>query len=226
MTCKVNADTTNGLKLESDTSGAIDFQSNGVNKMSMDSSGNLTANSFIGDGSSLTGTGNFVRLAGETLTSDVSSISFSTSVITTTYKTYILYSRLQPKTDNARVIIRMNDNTGSLLTTVSDYQSQVYRGSGVDFSDTTTSSIYPVSSAGNATGEYAFYKHEFSEPRASDKQTTFLLHGTNVTSAGDIAMVQGGGLLSVAEDNQGMTLLFDSGDIASGSSYVLFGVKS
>jgi len=169
---------------------------------------------------------NFVRLAGETLTSDVSSISFSTSVITTTYKTYILYSRLQPKTDGARVIIRMNDNTGSLLTTVSDYQSQVYRGSGVDFSDTTVGSIYPVSSAGNATGEYAFYRHEFSEPRASDKKTTFLLHGTNVTSAGDIAMVQGGGLLSVAEDNQGMTLSFDSGDIASGSSYVLYGVKS
>jgi len=37
--------------------------------------------------------------------------------------------------------------------------------------------------------------------------------------------VQGGGLLSVAEDNQGMVILFDSGDIASGSSYVLFGVK-
>mgnify|MGYP005995354833 CR=1 FL=1 len=55
MTCKVNADTSDGLKLVSDTSGAIDFQSNGVNKMSMDSSGNLTANSFIGDGSSLTG---------------------------------------------------------------------------------------------------------------------------------------------------------------------------
>lgn len=55
MTCKVNADTSDGLKLVSDTSGAIDFQSNGVNKMSMDSSGNLTANSFIGDGSALTG---------------------------------------------------------------------------------------------------------------------------------------------------------------------------
>ena len=55
MTCKINADTSDGLKLVSDTSGAIDFQSNGVNKMSMDSSGNLTANSFIGDGSALTG---------------------------------------------------------------------------------------------------------------------------------------------------------------------------
>ena len=211
------------IKLTGDTSGEITISAPavaGTNTLTLPATtGTMALTSDISEP-------NFVRLAGETLASDVSSISFSTSVITTTYKTYILYSRLQPKTDNARVIIRMNDNTGSLLTTVSDYQSQVYRGSGVDFSDTTTSSIYPVSSAGNATGEYAFYKHEFSEPRASDKQTTFLLHGTNVTSAGDIAMVQGGGLLSVAEDNQGMTLLFDSGDIASGSSYVLFGVKS
>jgi len=211
------------IKLTGDTSGEITISAPavaGTNTLTLPATtGTMALTSDISEP-------NFVKLAGETLASDVSSISFSTSVITTTYKTYILYSRLQPKTDNARVIIRMNDNTGSLLTTVSDYQSQVYRGSGVDFSDTTTSSIYPVSSAGNATGEYAFYKHEFSEPRASDKQTTFLLHGTNVTSAGDIAMVQGGGLLSVAEDNQGMTLLFDSGDIASGSSYVLFGVKS
>ena len=218
MTVKINADTSDGLKFVSDTSGAIDFQSNGSTKMSMDASGNLTANSFVGTG--------LVKLAGETLSSDVSSIAFSTSVITTTYKTYILYSRLQPKTDGARVTIRLNDNSGSLLTSVSDYQSQVYRGGGTDFSDTTVSSIYPVSTAGNASGEYAFYRHEFSEPRASDKKTTFLLHGTNITTAGDIALVQGGGLLTVAEDNQGVTVLFDSGDIASGSSYVLFGVTS
>jgi hypothetical protein len=42
MTVKINADTSDGLKLVSDTSGAIDFQSNGVTKMSMDSSGNIT----------------------------------------------------------------------------------------------------------------------------------------------------------------------------------------
>lgn len=48
MTCKINLDTSSGLQLESDTSGALDIQSNGVTKMSMDTSGNLTANSFIG----------------------------------------------------------------------------------------------------------------------------------------------------------------------------------
>jgi len=42
MTCKINADTSDGLKLVSDTSGAIDLQSAGVTKVSMDSSGNVS----------------------------------------------------------------------------------------------------------------------------------------------------------------------------------------
>jgi hypothetical protein len=54
MTVKINADTSHGLKLESDTSGAIDFQSAGVTKASLDASGNLTATSFVGSGASLT----------------------------------------------------------------------------------------------------------------------------------------------------------------------------
>lgn len=41
MTVKINADTTSGLQLESDTSGAIDIQSAGVTKASIDSVGNL-----------------------------------------------------------------------------------------------------------------------------------------------------------------------------------------
>lgn len=55
MTVKLNADTSGGLRIDSDTSGAIDFQSAGVTKMSMDAAGNFTATSFTGDGSSLTG---------------------------------------------------------------------------------------------------------------------------------------------------------------------------
>jgi len=42
MTCKVNCDTSDGLKLVSDTSGALDIQSAGVTKISMDSSGNVS----------------------------------------------------------------------------------------------------------------------------------------------------------------------------------------
>jgi len=50
MTCKVNADTTNGLKLESDTSGEIDLQTNGTTKVHMDSSGNVGIGTTNPDG--------------------------------------------------------------------------------------------------------------------------------------------------------------------------------
>ena len=39
MTCKINADTTNGLKLISDTSGIVDIQSNGTTVFTVDSNG-------------------------------------------------------------------------------------------------------------------------------------------------------------------------------------------
>lgn len=41
MTCKINADTTDGLKLISDTSGAVDIQSNGTTKVTIDANGNI-----------------------------------------------------------------------------------------------------------------------------------------------------------------------------------------
>jgi hypothetical protein len=65
MTCKINADTTNGLKLESDTSGALDIQSAGVTKVSFDASGNMTTSGTI-PSSALSG--NLPALNGSALT--------------------------------------------------------------------------------------------------------------------------------------------------------------
>jgi hypothetical protein len=42
MTVKINADTSDGLKIVSDTSGAIDLQSNGTTNASLDANGNFT----------------------------------------------------------------------------------------------------------------------------------------------------------------------------------------
>ena len=43
MTVKINADTSDGLKLESDTSGVIDLQSNGTTRLSISSTGKVTS---------------------------------------------------------------------------------------------------------------------------------------------------------------------------------------
>jgi len=48
MATIINADTSDGLKLTSDTSGQIDFQSAGSTKATIDTSGNLKFNSGFG----------------------------------------------------------------------------------------------------------------------------------------------------------------------------------
>jgi len=68
MTCKINASTTGagGLLIESDSSGALDLQSNGVTKVSFDANGNMTTQGTV-PSSALTG--NLPALDGSALTS-------------------------------------------------------------------------------------------------------------------------------------------------------------
>ena len=65
MTCNINADTSDGLKIVSDTSGTVDIQSNGTTKMSVTSS-DITAPSGVnvklhGSGSAGTQAGLWLR---------------------------------------------------------------------------------------------------------------------------------------------------------------------
>ena len=80
MTVKINADTSDGLKFVSDTSGTIDLQSNGTTRVSMDAAGNLTATSFVGSGANLTGLGGGITQADiwrttSNITSDTGGVS-------------------------------------------------------------------------------------------------------------------------------------------------------
>lgn len=91
MTVKINCDTTDGLKLESDTSGALDIQSAGVTKVSFDASGNMTTSGTIPssaltgalpalDGSALTGvSGGKVLQVLQTIKTDTAIISGATA---------------------------------------------------------------------------------------------------------------------------------------------------
>ena len=54
MTTLINADTSGGLKLTSDTSGALDIQSAGSTKLAMDSSGNVDITGTVGTGGAIT----------------------------------------------------------------------------------------------------------------------------------------------------------------------------
>jgi hypothetical protein len=72
MTSLINADTSGGLTLTSDTSGALDIQSAGTTKIAMDSSGNVdivgtvtgAAAVFSGTATLSTGSNSFAHLSG------------------------------------------------------------------------------------------------------------------------------------------------------------------
>jgi len=211
------------IKLTGDTSGEITISAPavaGTNTLTLPATtGTMALTSDISEP-------NLVRLAGETLASNASSIEISASTLTTSYTNYELYTNLKPTTDGGIQFLRLRDNTATLLNAVSDFQQQNYRGGGSDFSDTTMSALTFISGTGNASGENAFAKYSIGDIRTSDKRCCILFSATGANTAGTIYLAQGGFITSVAEDNQGIQLTFSSGDIASGSSYVLYGVKS
>jgi len=95
MTCKLNADTSDGLKIVSDTSGAIDLQSNGVTKVSMASSGNVSiggndvltdsAKSLTASGYQTLSNGLIIQWASATSASDINfPITFPTACLSVT----------------------------------------------------------------------------------------------------------------------------------------------
>ena len=73
MTCKINADTSDGLKIVSDTSGEVDFQSNGTTRASIDAAGNLKINSGLGSVETAYGCRAWIKLTGTGTAAEVES---------------------------------------------------------------------------------------------------------------------------------------------------------
>tara|TARA_R100000329_G_scaffold149496_1_gene140255 strand:+ start:523 stop:1185 length:663 start_codon:yes stop_codon:yes gene_type:complete len=219
MTVKINADTSDGLKFVSDTSGAIDLQSNGVTKVSMDSSGNITATKInAGAG------GGLVLLDSSTLSSDASTIEISASTIGTTYNHLKLYAVAIPKTGSA-FFLRMRDSSASVLNSVSDYGEQIYRGGGTDFNDSSVSALTTVTSGGTESGRSVCMQYDIFNLRSSSLNTN-VIFSASISNSTSRLFIGGAGGLQANEDNQGLQMLFSSGDIATGSSYALYGVAT
>ncbi len=164
-----------------------------------------------------------VKLDGATLGADASTIEISAATIGTTYDHLKLYVTAMPKTGSG-FFLRMRDDSASLLNSVSDYGQQVYQGGGTDYNDSTTSAISTISSGGNEAGRSVWISYEIFGLRNSSFQTR-VSFSASIGNADSKLFTTGAGGAQVAEDNQGLQMLFSSGDIASGSTYALYGVK-
>ena len=87
-----------------------------------------------------TSSGSLVLLDSSTLSSAASTIEISASTIGTTYNHLKLYAVAIPKSSSA-FFLRMRDSSASVLSSVSDYGEQIYRGGGTDFNDSSVSAL-------------------------------------------------------------------------------------
>ena len=167
---------------------------------------------------------NLVLLDSSTLGSAASTIDISASTIGTTYNHLKLFVVAICTSDSA-FFLRFNDSSASLLNSVSDYGEQVYRGGGTDFNDSTVSAITTVSSGGAETGRSTCVKYDIFNLRSSSLNTNVIFSASLSNDASRLFITGAGGALA-NEDNQGIQLSFSSGNVNTGSSYALYGVKT
>ncbi len=138
MATIINADTSDGLKLTSDTSGQIDFQSAGSTKATIDTSGNLKFDSGFGSVGTAYGCRAWVNIDGTgtvgiNASGNVSSI---TDVATGAYR--VNFTNAMPDTN---FVISVTTRVGGYdrteitarTTTSCDVGSYVLDGSGRDY---------------------------------------------------------------------------------------------
>jgi len=136
MTCKINADTSNGLKLTSDTSGSIDLQSNGntdisfaSNALNIKSGTTLTIDSGATIANSGTATGFAGKVLQITSASDATLYAISIANATSDTAGSIAYT-ITPSLAASRIIIHFTIPQVKINTDVGGLRMRVYRDIG------------------------------------------------------------------------------------------------
>jgi len=132
MTCKINADTTDGLKLISDTSGAVEIQTNGTTVATINSNGTVVIPTVTNGTAVATTSGTAV---------DFTSIPSGVKKIT------VLFNQVKTSAAGIRML---QIGTSSGLVTSGYISSASYTGPGTDG---TTSTAGFIMGAGGATAD-------------------------------------------------------------------------
>jgi len=109
MATIINADTSDGLKLVSDTSGIISFQSAGVTKAGVNSTG------LTGDGSQLTGIAGGALTLLSTLTTTSGTTQTTSSLDLTGYKNLVVYGWSVGQGTDGGSVLRWGGNGGTQI---------------------------------------------------------------------------------------------------------------
>jgi hypothetical protein len=168
--------------------------------------------------------GNFVHLVTQSFSSTLTTFSWDSTYITTTYDTYLIVWQMRDACDTCSNDLRMSSNDGSSWSTgYSDQQS--INGAATSVNHTKGYMQFSQGS-GNAANEYSQGSFWLCNPMSSTFNTSVIAQSFTMNASGQSDNVIGAGMNNTnAQDN---AILFGAGgfsqDMESGE-FTLFGVK-
>ena len=169
--------------------------------------------------------GSLIKIQETTVTSAVASVTLTG--IDSTYDVYMVrFDNVIPVTDTQVLYWRLQNSSGDVTSANYDYAMKVFRTAQAfsNFSNTNQTAFRDFT-VGTGTQEQEngiLYLFNFS----NSSEYSFYTHETTVIDdVGETSGMAGGGTLTVAEEHTGLTFYFGSGNIDTGSSFVLYGLK-
>ena len=208
-----------------------------MSKTTVASSGIDLSDSFAFTGT-VTGAGRFNLLNTTTVSSDVASVQFNNSLITSTYSVYFCeFYGVQPATDQVQLFMGIStDNHAS--NTTSDMINRGFREMGDDSSSASAGfgDVYQTSAeeirmagkvfdAGGDTGRAGYGYAYLYNPTSSSRDTVWHWMLDFYANDGNAGFVMGAGSVESAAAHNSWRFKFSSGNIDNGT-FKLYGVTT
>jgi hypothetical protein len=147
--------------------------------------------------------------------------------IDSTYDVYMVkMNNITIDTDNETILLRVTTSGTADSDSEYDRAHKVLRTSS-SFANvsSTNQTSWVYNTLGTATGEIGnaiMYLFNFNN---SSEFSFYTLESAEIISSAELQGIAGGGVHTVAETNDGINISVTSGNIASGSKFVLYGLK-
>jgi len=169
--------------------------------------------------------GSLIKIDEEIVTSAVASVTLTG--IDSTYDVYMVrYSNVFSDTDDDALLFRVTKSGSADTTANYDYASKSLNGHiGFQNNSVTNDTKHNIASMGTAGNEQAngiMYLFNFNN---SSEYSFFTDEQTSRNRDGNLTGIQGGGVHTVASASDGVHFFMSSGNIDTGSKFVLYGLK-
>ena len=169
--------------------------------------------------------GKLVQVATETVTSPVASVTLTGIDSDDVYM--IAFNNIQETVDNEHLRWRVTESGTPNTTANYDWAGKGLNTTTTFFNQASTNQTYFNSqmALGTATGEVANGIIYIYNANNSSEYTFCTVESTSRNASGDLLGRQGGNVLTVASEVDGVQFYYVGGNIDTGSTFTLYGLK-